>query len=75
MKLSRFEKKKRALANKGLALEQAESRVSDAISMSKHTGLIGSRSVFDDPTVRAAMKHRDRILRDIDRIKRRWPAR
>ena len=71
MRQSKYNKKKRALGTKAVQLTDVEARLVRAIDASKHTGLLGSRSVFDDPKVRALMRHRDRLLRDMGRIRRR----
>jgi len=68
---SKWKSKTEKRARKAVQLQLAEERLDGAITIARnhYTGFLGSKgSVFDDPKVRAAMRHRDRILRDLGRI-------
>lgn len=57
--------------DKAADLRAAEARLDAAIDVARlrYGGLLGRRyQVLDDPKVRAAMRHRDHILRDLKKI-------
>jgi hypothetical protein len=70
MKQSKFLRRREKRERKAAQLREAEARVDAAIDESRgtYTGMLGSKSIFEAPKVRAAMKHRDRILRDLGKI-------
>ena len=70
MRQSKFLRRREKRENKAAQLREADARVDAAIDESRgtYTGMLGSKSIFDAPKVRAAMKHRDRILRDLGKI-------
>lgn len=74
MRQSKFDRKQRQRATKAAQLQLAEARLDGAIDAARnsYSGFLGSKgSVFEDPKVKKAMAHRDRILRDLGKIARR----
>lgn len=73
MKLSKWRRRNEARRHKAAALDQAEARLDSAIDQARasYAGILGRPSVWDNPKVRAAKKHRDHILRDLGKIAKR----